>query len=177
MGCRGVSGNAACRNSVWYVTRMALPGDYGELSDLPQSDQDAIGKTLLSLLDGFRSRDADKLVGVYSESADWVNAFGTQKRGGDEIVAYLRGLFGDENFNAGTLKAPPESNVRVLTSDVVLVSTHLQVEGQKTVGGGSISVRDNFSLRVVQRQPNGEWLIVSEMYNDTNRESTYIAGS
>ena len=65
----------------------------------------------------------------------------------------------------------------MLTSDVVLVSTHLQVEGQKTVGGGSIPVRDNFSLRVVQRQPNGEWLIVSEMYNDANRESTCIAGS
>jgi uncharacterized protein (TIGR02246 family) len=156
---------------------MALSGDYGELSSLPQADQDAIGTTLLSLLDGFQSRDANKLTGVYSESCDWVNAFGTQKRGGEAIVGYLRGLFGDDNFNAGKLKAPPESNIRVLTPDVVLVSTHLQVEGQKIVGGGEIAERDNFSLRVLKREPDGQWLIVSEMYNDANREATYQAGS
>jgi len=156
---------------------MALPGDYGEISDLPQPDQDAIGKTLLLLLEGFRSRDSNKLVGIYSQSCDWVNAFGTQKRGGDEIVAYLRGLFADENFSAGTLRASPESNIRVVTKDIVLVSTHLQVEGQKTIGGGSIAIRDNFSLRVLKREPDGEWLIISEMYNDANPESTYVAGS
>ncbi len=88
-------------------------------------------------------------------------------------MEYLRGLFSDGNFNAGTLKTPPETAVRVLTSDVVLVSAHLQVEGQKLVGGGEIEVRDNHSLRVLQRQGDGSWLIVSEMYNDANREQTY----
>lgn len=154
---------------------MARDGDFGELSSLPQADQDAVWKTLGALLEGFQGRDASKLVGVYSATADWVNAFGTAKRGGNEIVSYLRGLFADDNFNAGSLKAPPESNLRVLTRDVILVSTHLQVEGQKLVGGGEIPERDNFSLRVLQRQPDGQWLIVSEMYNDANQDSTYEA--
>jgi uncharacterized protein (TIGR02246 family) len=154
---------------------MALEGDFGELGSLPQSDQGAVAKTLTALLEGFQQRDADKLTGVYSITADWVNAFGTTRRGGKEIVSYLRGLFADANFNAGTLKAPPESNLRVLTSEVILVSTHLQVEGQKLIGGNEIEERNNFSLRVLQRQPDGEWLIVSEMYNDANRESTYEA--
>jgi uncharacterized protein (TIGR02246 family) len=145
----------------------------GEISSLPQTDQDAIGVTLISLMTGFRERDAEKLVGIYSNDADWVNAFGTVKKGNEEIVEYLRGLFSDANFNAGGLKAPPETAIRVLNSDVVLVSAHLQVEGQKLVGGGEIEVRDNFSLRVLQRQGNGAWLIVSEMYNDANREQTY----
>jgi ketosteroid isomerase-like protein len=61
----------------------------------------------------------------------------------------------------------------VLTPEVLLVNAHLQVEGQKLVGGGEIEVRDNHSLRVLQRQPDGSWLIVSEMYNDANQESTY----
>jgi uncharacterized protein (TIGR02246 family) len=152
---------------------MALDGDFGDLESLPQADRDAVAKTLTALLEGFQQRDADRLTGVYSSTADWVNAFGTAKRGGEEIVVYLRGLFADDNFNAGTLKAPPESNLRVLTPDVILVSTHLQVEGQKLVGGGEIEERDNYSLRVLQRQPNGQWLIVSEMYNDANREMTY----
>ena len=76
-------------------------------------------------------------------------------------------------LNAGTLRAPPETAIRVLTPDVVLVSAHLQVEGQKLAGGGEIEVRDNHSLRVLQRQNDGSWLIVSEMYNDANREQTY----
>jgi uncharacterized protein (TIGR02246 family) len=145
----------------------------GDVSSLPEQDQDAIAVTLLSLMAGFRERDAEKLVGVYTADADWVNAFGTVKKGGAEIVAYLRGLFCDDNFNAGALKAPPATSFRVLTPDVVLVSAHLQVEGQKLVGGGEIEVRDNHSLRVLQRQDDGSWLIVSEMYNDANREQTY----
>jgi uncharacterized protein (TIGR02246 family) len=148
-------------------------GDGDDLSSLPQADQDAIGATLISLMTGFRERDVEKLVGIYTSDADWVNAFGTMKKGRDEIVEYLRGLFADDNFNAGTLKAPPQTALRVLTPDVVLVSAHLQVQGQKLVGGGEIEVRNNYSLRVLQRQDDGSWLIVSEMYNDANREQTY----
>jgi len=154
---------------------MTSAGASEEISSLPQADQDAIGGTLISLLSGFRERDAEKLVGIYSADADWVNAFGTVKKGGAEIVEYLRGLFSDANFNAGELKAPPETALRVLTPEVVLVSAHLQVEGQKLVGGGEIEVRDNFSLRVLQRQKDGRWLIVAEMYNDANRDQTYEA--
>jgi len=152
---------------------MTSAADPNDISSLPQSDQDAIGATLISLMTGFRERDAEKLVGIYTSDADWVNAFGTVKKGGNEIVEYLRGLFSDDNFNAGTLKAAPQIALRVLTPDVVLVSAHLQVEGQKLVGGGEIEVRDNYSLRILQRQNDGSWLIVSEMYNDSNREQTY----
>jgi uncharacterized protein (TIGR02246 family) len=144
-----------------------------DLSSLPQHDQEAITTTLMSLLSGFRERDADALVNVYSADADWVNAFGSVKRGATEIVEYLRGLFADDNFNAGTLKAPPETSFRVLTPEVLLVNAHLQVEGQKLVSGGEIDLRDNHSLRVLQRQSDGTWLIVSEMYNDANRDETY----
>jgi uncharacterized protein (TIGR02246 family) len=145
-----------------------------DLASLPQSDQDAIGRTLLSLMAGFQARDVDKLSGVYSDDADWVNAFGTVKKGTEEILQYLEGLFGDDNFNAGSLKAPPEVTIRVLTTEVVLVSAHLKVEGQRVVDGGQIEERDNYSLRVLQRQPGGTWPIVSEMYNDANRETTYV---
>ena len=71
---------------------LAMPN----FSDLPPADQEAIGKTLLTLLKAFDERDAEPLRHVYSEDADWVNAFGTVKRGRDEIVDYLRGLFRDD---------------------------------------------------------------------------------
>lgn len=85
---------------------MALDGDFGELSSLPRADQDGVSKTLVALLEGFQERNADKLSAEYSVTADWVNAFGTQKRGGSEIVSYLRGLFSDDNFNAGSFSMP-----------------------------------------------------------------------
>ena len=56
-----------------------------EFSSLPQADQDAITTTLLSLSSGFQARDVNQLTGVYSADADWVNAFGTVKRGRDQI--------------------------------------------------------------------------------------------
>ena len=154
-----------------------IVADTSSFSSLPAADQEAIGTTLTALMNGFRERDAGQLVGIYTSDADWVNAFGSVRKGSDEIVTYLRGLFSDENFNAGTLRAPPEVTIRVLTAEVVLVLAHLQVDGQKLVGGGDIEVRDNFSLRVLHRQDDGSWLIASEMYNDANREQTYSGHS
>jgi hypothetical protein len=72
-----------------------------EFSGLPADDQQAIGKTLLTLLTGFRNRDPEALHAVYSDGADCVNAFGTVKRGRKDVVDYLRGLFADDNFNRG----------------------------------------------------------------------------
>ena len=143
-----------------------------DFSELPTADQEAIGKTLLTLLKAFDDRDAEPLRNVYSEDADWVNAFGTVKRGRDDIVEYLRGLFNDENFNRGELTGPPETSFRVLTPEVVLVSAHLRVKGQGVVGGCTLD-RDNFSLRALQCQTDGAWMIVSEMFSDANTDTTY----
>jgi uncharacterized protein (TIGR02246 family) len=146
-----------------------------EITDLPQADQDGIETTLIQLVTGFRERDANKLVGIYANDADWVNAFGTVKKGGPAIVNYLQGLFADDNFNAGTVKSPPETSFRVLNSEVVVVSAHLVVEGQMLVGGEKMADRNknNFSVRVLQRQADGSWLIVTEMYNDANQQESY----
>ena len=93
-------------------------------------------------------------------------------RGRAEIVDYLRGLFADDNFNRGETEGPPETSFRALTPEVVLVSAHLRIKGQGLVGGGTLD-RDNFSLRALQRQADGSWLIVSEMFQDANTETTY----
>jgi hypothetical protein len=79
-----------------------------DVSDLPPDDQQAIGKTLPTLLASFRNRDTEALHAVYSDDADWVNAFGTVKRGREAIVGYLTGSFADDNFNRGHPEGPPE---------------------------------------------------------------------
>lgn len=144
---------------------------------LPPSDQIGIGRTLAALAEGFTCRDADKLIGVYTTDADWVNAFGSVKKGESEIVPYLRGLFADANFNAGELLAPPSSHLHMVTDTVVIVSTHLQIKGQRLIGGEEIQLRDNHSLRVLHKQADGRWLIVSEMYMDARQDQTYAGHS
>lgn len=152
---------------------MAADLDLHGIDLLPQADQDALSATLAALLNGFQQRDADQLDVVYSDDADWINAYGTTRKGRADIVEYLRGLFRDGNFDAGELVAPPQSTLRRLTDDVVLVSTHLQIAGQLLVDGSAIDLRDNHSLRVVARQPNGEWRVESEMYMDARTDQTY----
>jgi uncharacterized protein (TIGR02246 family) len=146
-----------------------------ELSDLPEADQLAVLHTLGTLQQGFAERNADRLVDVYSDDADWVNAFGTSKHGVHDIVDYLSGLFADDNFNAGTVVKGPDISMRVLTRDVIVVSAHLVVDGQGLVDGGTLH-RDNFSVRVLQRHADGRWPIVSEMFMDANTETTYEKG-
>lgn len=74
---------------------------------MPQEDQEAIGRTLLTLLQGFNDRNAAVLRSVYSDDADWVNAFGTVKRGRDEIVAYLTARWTATTTRCGPCNARP----------------------------------------------------------------------
>ena len=148
--------------------------DLAGLDAFPEADQLAVFTTLGALLNGFQQRNADALDAVYSDDADWVNAFGSVKKGRVEIVDHLRGLFADINFNDGQLVAPPQSTIRRITDDVVTVSTHLQISGQGLVGGGTIELRDNHSLRILVRQADGTWRVVSEIYMDARTDDTYV---
>lgn len=169
-----VSATAAHHSGMDAATNPTTPElDLQGLDALPEADQLAVFATLGALSNGFQQRNADALDEVYSDDADWVNAFGSVKRGRTDIVDYLRGLFADDNFNAGQLIGPPRSTIRRVTDEVVTVSTHLQIRGQALVGGGAIDLRDNHSLRVIARQPDGAWRIVSEMYMDARTDQTY----
>jgi len=151
------------------ANRLGLEG----LQAFPHTDRPRILATISALFLGFQQRDADMLTDVYTSDADWVNAFGSVKKGAAGIVEYLRGLFADANFNDGELVAPPHSTIRQLTDGVALVSTHLQVARQGLVGGGFIPLRDNHSLHVLQRQHDGHWRVVSEMYMDARTDRSY----
>jgi uncharacterized protein (TIGR02246 family) len=144
------------------------------LEAFASTDATAIRQTMTLLFDGFRRRDAESLNAVYTGDADWVNAFGSVKKGRTEIVHYLEGLFADSAFNAGRIIKPPISIVRKLTDDTAAVSSHLQIAGQGLVDGGAIALRDNRSLRILQKHSAGRWLVVSEMYMDVRQDKSYV---
>ncbi len=137
-------------------------------------DEHAIGHTLRTLMMAFQRREADLLQSVYTEDADWTNAFGRSLHGREAIVTYLRELFADANFGDGEMRGEPQVDVRAITDDVVVARTYAEITGQRTVDGGTIAVRRNHSLKVLQRQAEGDWRIVSEMYMDARDDVTHV---
>jgi uncharacterized protein (TIGR02246 family) len=140
-------------------------------------DATAIEQTLRTLQAAFASRNAELLRDVYVADADWTNAFGTTLSGRDAIVAYLTGLFADAHFGAGRFAGPPQVSVRPVTNDVVVAKTYVEIAGQQTADGRDLPNRRNHSLKVLARQPDGRWLIVSEIYMDARDETTYSGGA
>lgn len=145
-----------------------------DLSSLPEADQQAIADTLLTFLMGFRDRNADMFADVYSEDAHWSNVFGTVKQGPGEIIAYHRELFRTEKFRGRELAGPPDALFRVVTPEVVLVWAHVIVRDQ-SLADGDDPYEDNYSLRVLQRQADGSWRVISEMVRDASHEFAHEA--
>lgn len=124
----------------------------------------------------FRELDVTPLEGLYAADADWTNAFGTSRKGAEEIISYLQGLYADEHFGAGKPTGPPQASIRFLGEDVAVVKTYIEREGQQTADGGQLGLRRNHSLKVLQRQGDDRWLIVSDIYMDAREEQTFAKG-
>jgi uncharacterized protein (TIGR02246 family) len=137
-------------------------------------DQQAVGEAMMRLANAFRTLDPRGLEALYSEDADWTNAFGTTKHGAAEIVAYLTQLFADPHFAAGKPLGPPQASMRFVTDDVAVVKTYIEREGQQTSDGAQLPVRRNHSLKVFRREVGG-WRIVSDIYMDARDDKTFVA--
>jgi len=142
---------------------------------MSSDDAAAIEQTLRTVQVAFLRRDADALRDVYAADADWTNAFGTTCSGRDAIVSYLRGLFADRHFGAGALVGAPQVSVRAVSPEVVVAKTYVEIAGQQTADGKPMPSRRNHSLKVLSRQGDGRWLIVSDIYMDARDEATYVA--
>ncbi|MFB2597421.1 SgcJ/EcaC family oxidoreductase [Herbiconiux sp. P17] len=138
------------------------------------ADQEAITALVGQMFIAFAQRSVDLLDGVYTDETDWINAFGSVKTGSAAIIDYLRGLFKDGNFDQGRVVTGPDCSLRRLDGDNVVVIAHLQIAGQGLVGGGEITLRDNRSVHVISRQPDGAWRIVTQMFQDARTDTSYI---
>lgn len=145
----------------------------GQAGGQAQKDEQAIDQLMERFYKGFAQRDADLLDGLYTDDADWTNAFGHEETGNDAIIAYLRGLFADPAFAAGEIVSKPEITVLQINEDAVMVKTFLEIKGQKTVSGEVLPVRHNYSMKILTRQPDGGWRIKADMYMDARTETTY----
>ena len=138
-------------------------------------DKQAVGELMMKLAGAFRGLDATGVEELYSDDADWTNAFGTSKKGGAEIAAYLKRALADEHFGAGKPVGPPQASMRFITDDVCAVTTYIEREGQETSAGEKLAVRRNHSLKVFRREADG-WKIVWDIYMDAREDETFAGG-
>lgn len=135
--------------------------------DAPSSEEEAVGMVLFQMAGGFATRDADMAASVYTDDAEWINAFGDRAVGQEAIHEKLTEVFASEEFGAGEIVGEPGGSVRLITDDTAVGWTYQEIEGQIDRGGNEIPLRKNHSLAVLVKQ-DSEWLITAHMFMDEN---------
>lgn len=133
----------------------------------PSPEEEAVGEALIQMATGFAMRDADLAASIYTDNAEWINAFGDTAVGREAIHAKLQEVFATDEFGAGELSGEPTGSVRILTDDTAVGWTYQEIEGQIDRGGIEIPLRKNHSLAVFIKQ-DGAWLITAHMFMDEN---------
>ncbi|HWV23009.1 MAG TPA: SgcJ/EcaC family oxidoreductase, partial [Thermomicrobiales bacterium] len=112
--------------------------------------------------------DPDAGAAVYTENAEWLNAFGDWVQGRENIRAKLTELFASDEFAAGTIVGQPSGSVTVLTDSTAVGWTYQEIEDQQVAGSDeTIPLRKNHSLAVLVKEGD-QWLIAAHMFMDEN---------
>jgi uncharacterized protein (TIGR02246 family) len=116
--------------------------------------------------DGWRTNDAQEILGVMAPDVDWTNDSGLRLVGKGQVEPFLERLFKQPNFLAGKPGPLIYNSVRLLSSDVAVVACSEDTFNQKIWNTGkTVPVLHSHELTVLQRR-GGHWLIVSDLISD-----------
>ena len=132
-------------------------------------DEKAIQAMLAVSGKGWMTKDAKLASSVYTEDAQWMNAFGIRKNGRAEIEGQLTWLFahpGEKNSKSSSFR---DFSIKFLRPDVAVVHFYLELTGQMSDSGKEMPKRKIHTTRIAVKE-NGKWLIANEVIMD-ERES------
>lgn len=127
------------------------------------ADSAAIMSAMHNWERGWAAYDPELASRDYSADADWTNAFGARRIGGDSIRLALTEVFRNPAVTAGTTNYEYH-DLRFIGRDVALLRSRAIREGQRLADGSSPTRRINH-LRVFARL-DGSWKIVSHLIAD-----------
>ncbi|MEE4211457.1 MAG: SgcJ/EcaC family oxidoreductase [Parvularcula sp.] len=145
---------------------------YSELPEFivvgePPSDEDAaaVRRVLGILGQGWGAGDAEMVSSVYSDNAEWMNAFGQIRRGSAAIEEYLADLWDGEadDVAEGEQRDEQPISLRYLGDDVAIY--HGVTKSRRAgalEGAGDRRVHSTFVLEKVE----GEWMVVHHHISD-----------
>jgi len=128
-------------------------------------DEAAIRSVLSASGKGWSAGDAKLASSVYTEDAQWMNAFGRRKNGRAEIEAFLTWLFAHPGEQNTKSTARRDFSIKFLRPDVAVVHFYQEVTGQLTDDGKETPKRRIHVTKIVTKE-NGKWLIANEVIMD-----------
>jgi uncharacterized protein (TIGR02246 family) len=129
------------------------------------SDEAAVRGVVESVAKGWAAADPEMACGPYSTDAEWINAFGIERNGKDQICQFIRRVMHNPT-RSGVHETKDEiRSVRLVARDVAVVHEYGETEGQKGVDGRELGTRKTHWL-VVLKRAGSSWIIVSHLVMD-----------
>ncbi len=129
------------------------------------ADEAAIEAMLSVLGKGWKTGDAKLASSVYTDYAQWMNAFGRRKNGRAEIETFLTWLFahpGEQNTKSTSQR---DFSIKFLRPDVAVLHQYREVTGQLTDDGKETPKRRIHVTQIVTKE-RGKWMIANEVIMD-----------
>ena len=129
-------------------------------------DASVVRSIVSGVAGGWASGDAKAACSPYSQDAEWINAFGIERKGHDEICAFIGKVIRNKSRLAVHTTESEIRSVRFLGKNAAVVHAYGESEGQMTSDGlHPIGTRKTHWLLVLQKL-KGQWLIVSHLVMD-----------
>jgi uncharacterized protein (TIGR02246 family) len=137
---------------------LLAPNFYIESQNIKQgtSDDAEIRKVMNEFNDAWTARNADRYAGVFTEDADWENAFGNHLKGKAQIKEMISGLM--NQFTTADEKIT-DTRIWSMSPNFALVDIYQTIDGQKLPKSGRIVPTRHIRMTQVYEKQKGKWMI------------------
>lgn len=139
---------------------------FGE-ADSPE-DAEAIAEVMNQLGEGWGSSDPEAVAAVYTDDAEWTNAFGDVVRGSDELEDYLGWLLSQDSDTTSAAEAQSYQRLSLRYVDDCTAIVHGVTRSARSgarSGEGKRRVHNTYVLA----KENGQWKIAHHMIMDARK--------
>jgi uncharacterized protein (TIGR02246 family) len=135
-----------------------LPSGVPSQSKARPEDEAAIKRVIQQWHESFEKRDANARTALLTENTIFINAFGVEREGKQNVATFWKELFASGTFDQSTVVVPKE-NMRFLAADIAIVDRFEDVTGQRGVETGKPLPPRKVHLTFVLVKSSGRWLV------------------
>lgn len=121
-------------------------------------DEDAIKQVMRQWLDSFEKRDANLRNVLLSEDTVFINAFGIQREGKENVSTFWKEIFATGTFDQSKVTIT-EEKIRFLRPEIAVVDRFEKVTGQVGPETGKSLPPRNVHLTFILTKVGNNWLV------------------